>query len=273
MISVPDLLPFLLNRPSCLELRIEECRQKIGRQIAGSEVDPRVLVYFASEEATAVCAFLPNHERSFQQLGAVDDECSPFATGKILSFVEALGREAAELSRIRSFVAREQTMGIVLYDPNAVAGSRGQNRIHFARNSGIVNYDDRLGAGRYEGLQTTLVEIQSVGTNVCEHQTRSSQGESIRGRDKGKRWDDYLVLGAAVEQERSHLQSMRTRSGQQDAWNAKFPLEKFVALAGEGSVTGGVPIGNGFRNVFVFIACQAGSVKWDAIAHFEITNR
>src|ERR1700674_5738874 len=53
-VEIPDPLPCGLDVVPSLELAEEHRRQKIGRQVAGSDVDPRVLVDLPSEEAAAI---------------------------------------------------------------------------------------------------------------------------------------------------------------------------------------------------------------------------
>src|SRR5688500_14091744 len=68
----PDRAPPALALVTPLELREKEGRQKVGRQITGSNVHPTVFVNLPAEEATAIRAFFAKDLRSIEQVRIVD---------------------------------------------------------------------------------------------------------------------------------------------------------------------------------------------------------
>ena len=61
-----------------LQLRQQERRQQIRQGVAGTEIDPRVLVYLSAHETGPVRSLLPQDLRPLHQRRVVDQERSPF---------------------------------------------------------------------------------------------------------------------------------------------------------------------------------------------------
>src|SRR5437588_10037013 len=62
---------------------------------------------------------------------------------------------------------------------------------------------------------------------------------------------------------------MRAGRGQQDFGNSEFTLQNFVAAARKGSISGGVPVGNGLGHVLVLLAGKAGTIERDRVRRHE----
>ncbi len=99
MYSLPDRLAGGFESRSRLQLRQQEGRQDIGRQVAGADVHPGVLVHLAAEEAAAVGAFLADDLGALDVAWVVDQQRAALAAGEVLGLVEALGGQAPKVPR------------------------------------------------------------------------------------------------------------------------------------------------------------------------------
>jgi len=95
------------NRDFFPDRLITEGRQDIRREITGANVNPRVLVYLPTEEAAAVCAFLPDDFSTLNILRIVNQQRAAFAAGKIFGLMKALRGQTTERAEIFPLVLAE----------------------------------------------------------------------------------------------------------------------------------------------------------------------
>ena len=70
------------------------------------------------------------------------------------------------------------------------------DRVHLARDAGVVHGHDRAGALGDRRLDEALVEVERVVADVDEHRHAAAQHERVRGRHERERGHDHLVAGA-----------------------------------------------------------------------------
>ena len=152
-VPVPSLPAFLGNSLPVLKLGAEKRRENIRWWIAGTEVDPGVLVNDASQEPAAIGALVANDLRPFHQFRIVDEKGTALSAGKVLGFVKALGCKATERSQRLTFIPAEEPMRVILDDPDASIRRDAEDLVHLASDTGVVYRDDGLGAIRNQVLQ------------------------------------------------------------------------------------------------------------------------
>ena len=81
IIMIPDALAAKLYFRAFFELGTQICGENVGEAITRTDVDPTVFVYLSSEEAFAICTFIPYKFCSIKERFVVYDKCSAFATG------------------------------------------------------------------------------------------------------------------------------------------------------------------------------------------------
>lgn len=80
--------------------------------------------------------------------------------------MKTLGRQTPQCAKITPLVAGKQPMGIVFDNCHSAPLRNLANRVHLAAYPRIMHRDDRFGPVADQSLQTLLIEIQSVGTDV-----------------------------------------------------------------------------------------------------------
>src|SRR6266850_1619163 len=184
----PGLNPF-----AHFQLSVEERCQNIGKQIAGTDVHPRVLVHFAAKEAAAVGAFLSNDLGALDKARVVDQQSSAFAAGEILSLVKAQGSQATQGTQRPAPISAEQTVRVIFDHRHAVPLGNIENGVHLAADAGVMNDHNGPGTRRDETFQMRLIKIKRVRPDVYKDGPSTAQDESINGGNERERRDDYLV--------------------------------------------------------------------------------
>src|SRR5207302_9188964 len=113
-VTVPDRSPALLDALPSLQLGAEDRRQQVGREEAGAEVGPGVLVDLAAEEPGPVGPFLAQDLGPVDETLVVDHERPALPAGNVLGFVKALSRQPAEGPQQAATVTAEKAMRVVL---------------------------------------------------------------------------------------------------------------------------------------------------------------
>src|SRR5207253_7597552 len=96
------------------ELRPQDRRGDLARQVRGPYVDPGVLVYLTAEELAAVGSLLPDDLGSISPLLIVDEQRSSLARDDVLGFMEAHRGQVAEASEWPILVGGHDTLGRVV---------------------------------------------------------------------------------------------------------------------------------------------------------------
>src|ERR1700722_2615391 len=89
-VTFPDLLPPGLNAWPDFQLSKKKRRQHVAHDIAGTEINPRVLVHLPSEKQAAVGAFLANYLGALEVDWIVDEQRAALAASDVLCLVETL---------------------------------------------------------------------------------------------------------------------------------------------------------------------------------------
>src|SRR5437868_7508750 len=80
------------------ELCAEKSREHIREYVAGTHVDPRVLVHLSSNEPASIRSFFSYDLGALDVSRIVDQQCSAFAAGEILCLVKAQRCQRTERS-------------------------------------------------------------------------------------------------------------------------------------------------------------------------------
>src|ERR1035441_1969552 len=95
-IEIPHVLAARLDLFPRFYLGVQKRSQHVGRQIAGSKIDPTIPVYLTTEEPAAIGSLLPQNLGALDVGWIVDQQRAPFAAREILGFMKAQRRQAAE---------------------------------------------------------------------------------------------------------------------------------------------------------------------------------
>ena len=205
----PDAFSYGLNFIFRFELSEQECCKQIGEKVTRPDVHPCIFIDLTAEETAPVRPLLPDDFRPVDILWFVDDEGASLSAHEILRFVKALHGQIAESPQKFSSVFSEEAVGVVLNDWQVVFFRDGQDRIHLASDSCVMDWDDGFCPGCDEALYEGFVEVEGVGPDVDEHgpcglpDERDDRGDECEGRH-----DDF-VTGFQIEQERGHFQRVR----------------------------------------------------------------
>src|SRR5580700_3012237 len=89
IIVLPDSGSRGLHLLPGFQLGVENRRQNVGRQIAGSDIHPRVLIDLAPEETAAIGPFLPDDLSTIDIARVVNHQRSALPTSEVLRLVKA----------------------------------------------------------------------------------------------------------------------------------------------------------------------------------------
>jgi hypothetical protein len=124
--------------------------------------------------------------------------------------VEALGRKRAEGPELLVPEGTEQPVGVVFDDGDALRRRELEDRVHLARDAGVVDGHDRLRTLGQERRETRIVDVEGVRPDVREDRLGAAQDERVGGGDEREGRNDHLVARTDPEQHRAHLERMRT---------------------------------------------------------------
>jgi hypothetical protein len=153
--------------------------------------------------------------------------------------MEAGGRQTKRAERPAP-VGRAERLRRVFDEHQLSIGGDGGELVHLARDTGVVDRDDRSRVSGDRRADQRLVDREGLRMHVDEHRHRAAQDEGVGRRHEGERRHDHFVARLHLGEQRTHLQGRRSRMGQQRLAAAGAPLQPFVALAGEETVAGQV---------------------------------
>src|SRR2546423_13921506 len=115
VVAFPNPLPCRLDTLARLQLCKQERGKHVRRNIARSHINPRIFVYFTSEEAGAIGALLPDDLRSLDKSLVVNQQCATLSAGNVFRFVKTLRCEAAKDTEEPAAIFGEESMRVVFY--------------------------------------------------------------------------------------------------------------------------------------------------------------
>ena len=180
VIALPQGSPSRQKRVSILQLREQEGRDHVTRQVGRSEIDPGVFVGTATKEARSVGSFLPDDLGTIDKARVIDNECAAFAGDQVLGFMETEGRELPEAAKRAVAISRHQRVRGILDDDKAVTFSDIHDRAHLAGAASVVDDKNGLGARRNRRFNLGFVDIERVVADIDENGHRAAQDNGVR---------------------------------------------------------------------------------------------
>lgn len=141
---------------------------------------------------------------------------------------------------------------------------QGQDLIHLAGHSRIMNHDNGPGAPCDQPADLLFIDVQRVRPDVAEHRPRPPQHKGIGGGDKRVSRHDHLVPLPDIQQDGRHLQGMRAGGGQKSAPASGELLQQLFAFFGKGLVAGNLAGLHRLADIIHLPALQGGLVKGNA---------
>jgi len=104
-----------------------------------------------------------------------------------------------------------------------------KDSLHFASNTCEMNWNDYPDFGGNQRFHMSRIHVKVIFLNLTENRFRPPQNKRIYRGNESIRRHNVLISRLDIEQKSGHLQSMRSRSGQQHFSSSKSFLEKLVA--------------------------------------------
>jgi hypothetical protein len=178
--------------------------------------------------------------------------------------VKAQCAERAHRAERPVAILAEEAVRRILDDVDAVARRKREDGRHLAADARVVHDDDRFRTRRDQALELRFVDVERVRPNVGEYRPRAAQHERVGDRHEGERWNDHLVAGLQVQQQRGHLQRMGAGRGDQRARDAERVSQQCLAALRERLIAGNLPDRHRLRDVLELAAGQRGAVEGNA---------
>ena len=249
------------------ELGVEEGGDEFRGEVGGADVDPGVLVDFATEELGAVGTFLPDDFRALDETRVVDDQRATLAADEVLGLVEAVAAEVADGAEVLSVEGGVDPLRGVLDDEEVVFLGNGHDHIHLAGDPGVVDGDNDLGPGGDRRLDLGFINVQGVGADVHKTDGGAAQGEGVGGGDEGIGGHDDFVAGADPGKDRGHFESGGAGMSQQHLLRVELLFHPGIAFLGELAIPGEVSLLHGLRHVVEFLADDERAVEGNVGVH------
>ncbi len=166
MILRPHAMTLGLDLIHLLELRQQESRVELARQIGRADIDPGVFVDPALQELGAVRSLLPQDVGAVDEALVIDQQSTPFARDEILGFVKAHGRKVPDAAERTVLVLRRDALRGVLQHEEAVPLRDVHDLVHGTADTRVVNRDDGLGLLRDGRFDQAFVDVERVGPDI-----------------------------------------------------------------------------------------------------------
>lgn len=261
MIVVPNVQPLCGNGFSLLHLGPEEGGDEFAGEVGGADVHPGVLVDLAAEELAAVGALLSDDLGAIRKSGVVDQQGAAFPGDDVLGFMERVAAQITDASQRPSFVGGHHPLGRVFDHQQVVVARDRHDRVHLAGHTGVVDRNDRLGAGCDRFLDQPFVDVEGVFADVHEDRHPPTEHEGISRGHKGVGGHDDLIPRLDVGQDGGHLQRCRAGVGEQGLMAAGLLLQPGVTLLGKVAIACQLTAGMGLGDVMELLASEVGLVK------------
>src|SRR5580700_3176267 len=132
----PHAASYTLDVFASLELRPQECAEKIGREKARTNVHPGVFVYLPSKETAPVRPFFAKYFGPFHVTGVVNQQGASLAATDVLRLMKTQGCQRPERAQLASPILAEKTVCVIFHHRHAALRGPAQNHIHFAADTG-----------------------------------------------------------------------------------------------------------------------------------------
>jgi len=175
--------------------------------------------------------------------------------------MERITAQITDGSQRPPFVGGHHPLGCVFDHQQVVVTGDRHDRVHLAGHTGVVDRNDRLGAGCDRRFDQLFVDVEGVFSDIHENRHPTTKHESIGRGYKGVGGHDDLITRLDVGQDGGHLQRCRAGVGEQGLVTAGLLLQPGVALLGEVAIACELTAGMGLGDVVELLTGEVGLVE------------